>query len=102
MTSKEVGKRFNRLLARQALFFCSLIVKVLPRGWLCGFADFIAVLGYYIAFKQRGIARESLTIAFADSLKQEEITGIIQGCFRNIAKSGMEMLYVMDNPALSR
>src|SRR3989338_1258185 len=102
MTSKEVGKRFSRLLARQALFFCSLIVKFLPRGWLCGFADFIAILGYYIAVKQRNIAQESLSIAFADSLGQKEITRIAQNCFRNMAKSGVEMLYTMDNPELSK
>lgn len=102
MTSKEASKRFNRMLARQALFSCSLIVRFLPRRFLCGFADFIAVLGYYIAVKQRIIARESLSIAFADSLERKEITRIAQDCFRNIAKSGVEMLYAMDNPELSK
>ena len=101
MVSKEFAKHFNRWIARQSLYLCSLTIKFLPRRWLYEFAVLVSILGYYIAAKQRRIALESLGIAFGSSLSQKDKIKIARDCFRNMAKSGVELLYVLENPKLS-
>ncbi|OGX24679.1 MAG: hypothetical protein A3J51_05970 [Omnitrophica WOR_2 bacterium RIFCSPHIGHO2_02_FULL_45_21] len=101
MALKKFSKYFNRWLARQSLYLCSLTVKFLPKSWLCGFAELVAVLGYYIASKQRKIALESLGIAFGSSLSRKDKIKIAKDCFRNMAKSGVELLYVLEKSELS-
>lgn len=102
MSVKDAGKRFNRLLARQSLYICSLTVKFLPRNWLYGFAGIVALLGYYIAVKQRKIACESLGIAFGTQMPHQEKIRVARECFLNMAKSGVELLYTLDRPGLSK
>lgn len=101
MALKKFSKYFNRWLARQALYLCSLTVKFLPKSWLYGFAELVAVLGYYIASQQRKIALESLGIAFGSSLSRKDKIKIAKDCFRNIAKSGVELLYVLEKSEIS-
>lgn len=98
MNFKDFNKRLNRLLARQALFLSSSIIRFLPRQWLYAFANFIAILAYYIAVKQRKIALESLHLAFGEELGIKERIKIAKNCFKNMAKSGVEMFYLLDNP----
>jgi len=102
MNSKEAGKHFRRLLARYSLIFCSLIIRILPRSALYGFANAIGILGYYIAVRQRKIALESLSMAFGKDLTDKERTKIAKDCFKNMAKSGVEMLYLLDAPQMCR
>lgn len=99
MRFKEAGKVFRRFLARNSLYLCSLTVKLLPKSWLYSFAKIIAFLAYYIAVKQRKIALESLDIAFGESLSFKQRKIIALDCFKNMAKSGVELLYVLDNPS---
>lgn len=102
MVLKEAGKHLSRWLARQSLFLCSLTVRFLPRRWLYGFADIVSLLGYYLAFKQRKIALESLDIAFGREVSLEKKLRIAKDCFRNMAKSGVELLYILEKPELSK
>ena len=102
MPVKDTAKQFKRLLARQSLYLCSLTVKFLPRSWLYAFANFAALLGYYLAVKQRRIAYENLGNAFGQKISHQDKTKIAQDCFRNIAKSGVELLYVLEAPRLSK
>lgn len=101
MALKKFSKHFNRWLARQSLYLCSLTVKFLPKSWLYGFAELVAVLGYYIASKQRKIALESLGIAFGSGLSRKDKIRIAKDCFRNMAKSGVELLYVLEKSEIS-
>lgn len=98
MSAKGSGKVFRRALARESLYLCSLIVRAMPRGWLYGFADIISALAYHIAFKQREIAIDSLEMAFGRDLGVKEREGIARGCFRNMSRSGMEVLYILERP----
>ncbi len=98
MSAKESGKVFRRVLARESLYLCSLIVRALPRRWLYGFADIISALAYHIALKQREIAMDSLGMAFGRDLGVKEREGIARGCFRNMARSGIEVLYILERP----
>ena len=102
MGSKEAGKRFRRLLARQSLYLCSLTVKYLPRKWLYGFANSVARLAYYIAAKQRRIALEGLEIAFGNQLDGPRRERIARECFQNMAKSGVELLYILEAPQIAK
>lgn len=102
MVLKDAGKRFRRLLARESLYLCSLTVKALPRKWLYGFAKVVAQLAYHIAGKQQRIALESLDIAFGGQLEKREKVAIAQDCFRNMAKSGVELLSILEAPEVSR
>jgi len=65
---------------------------ILPRG--------VALLGYTIAGKQRRIALESLTIAFGQEKPRAQIKQIAKDCFVSIAKSGVEILYLLGKPEL--
>lgn len=102
MGSKEALKRFKRLLARQSLYLCSLTVKFLPRKWLYSFANSVARLAYYIAAKQRRIALEGLEIAFGNQLDKPRREAIARECFQNIAKSGVELLYILEAPQIAK
>lgn len=101
MSAKESGKFFRRVLARESLYLCSLIIRALPRKWLYGFADIISALAYRVALKQRGIALDSLGMAFGLDLGVKEREVIARECFRNMARSGVELLYILERPELA-
>ena len=100
MDAKKIRKSIGRLFGWLGLTGCSLIIKFLPGRWLYGFANGIAALGYRIAGKQRKIALESLTIAFGRQKSAEELKQIARDCFTFMAKSGVEIVFLMDRPHL--
>jgi KDO2-lipid IV(A) lauroyltransferase len=100
MDSKKIRKSFSRFFGWLGLTACSLIIRIMPGRYLYGFARNIASLGYLIAGKQRKIALESLTIAFGRERPPEEIEQIARDCFTFMAKSGVELLFMMDRPKL--
>lgn len=100
MDTKKVRIRIGRFLGWVGLIFCSLIVKLIPFSWMYKFADAVAFVGYHIASKQRGIALESLDIAFSKEKSPCEIEKIVRDCFYYMAKSGVELLFLMDRPKL--
>jgi KDO2-lipid IV(A) lauroyltransferase len=79
-----------------------LIIKFLPQGLLYGFAESVASLSYLIAAKQRRIALESLRIAFGRQLSDAQRTEIAKDSFRNMAKSGVELLSILERPYVSK
>lgn len=101
MSTKESGKFFRRVLARESLYLCSLIIRTLPRKWLYGFADILSALAYRAAGKQRAIALDSLGMAFGLDLGAKEREVIARECFRNMARSGVELLYILERPELA-
>jgi KDO2-lipid IV(A) lauroyltransferase len=100
MDSKKIRKFFSYFFGWLGLTICSLIVKVIPARYLYGFARNISFLGYRLVAKQRRIALDSLSIAFAGKKSKAEIEQIAQDCFTLMAKGAIELLFLMDRPAL--
>lgn len=102
MQIKKISKSFQRFAGWLGLSLCSLIIKLIPGFLVYAFANTIAALGHMIAVKQRKIALESLTIAFGNSKPQLEIKQIARDCFTFMAKSAVELMFLMDRPELLR
>lgn len=78
----------------------ALAVKFIPSSLLYAFARKMSWLGFRIAAKQRKIALESLSIAFGKEKTPEELERIAKDCFTFMAKSALELLFLMDRPEL--
>jgi KDO2-lipid IV(A) lauroyltransferase len=100
MDSKKIRKSISRFFGWLGLSLCSLIIKIIPERYIYGFAQKLGAWGYIIASKQRKIALESLGIAFGHDKSPHEITEIAKECFNFMAKSGVELLFLLDKPAL--
>ena len=100
MDFKKNRKSITRFLAFLGLNFCSLIIKIIPGRLIYGFARGIANLGYQFAAKQRRIALDSLAIAFGKEKTRQEIEQVARDCFTLMAKSAVELMYIMDKPEL--
>jgi KDO2-lipid IV(A) lauroyltransferase len=74
----------------------------MPRSWIYNFARAIATIGYSVAGKQRKIALENLSIAFGKDKSSQQIKQIVKDCFTFMAKAGVELVFLMDRPALIR
>jgi KDO2-lipid IV(A) lauroyltransferase len=99
MDSKKIRKSFSRFFGWLGLIICSLIVKLIPAKSLYSFAHGISSLAYRFAGKQRNIALDSLAIAFGKEKSREEIERIARDCFDFMAKSAVELMFLMDKPA---
>jgi KDO2-lipid IV(A) lauroyltransferase len=102
MDFKKIRTSFSRFFGRVGFNACSLIIKVMPASWLYGFARNLGSLGYRIAAKQRKIALDSLRVAFGKEKSNFELAQIARDCFILIAKSGVELIFLMDRPELLR
>jgi len=102
MDWKKTTKGSKRFFARSGLQICSLIIKCLPGAMIYGFAKHMARLGYFIASKHRNIALEGLNAAFGKEKTPDEIKKIAKDCFIFMAKSGVELLFLIDRPKLIR
>jgi KDO2-lipid IV(A) lauroyltransferase len=100
MDFKRLRKSIVNFLGWFGLNLCSLIIKFIPKEYIYGFAKNISTLGHRFAKKQRRIALESLSIAFGNGKSQEEIEKIARDCFTFIAKSALELMFLMDRPLL--
>jgi KDO2-lipid IV(A) lauroyltransferase len=100
MDSKKIRTSISRFFGWLGLNTCSLIVKFIPARFIYGFAKNIGSLGYRIAKKQRTTTLESLTIAFGRDKSRQEIEQIARDCFTFLAKAGVELVFLMDRPAL--
>jgi KDO2-lipid IV(A) lauroyltransferase len=100
MELKKIRKFFSRLSAWIGLSICSLIIRVIPPGYLYSFAEKISALAYSFANKYRKLALDSLSIAFGKEKSPEEIEQIAKDCFRNIAKGAVELMFFFDKPQL--
>jgi len=100
MDFKKVRKSFSRFLGWLGLKMCSLIVKIMPAGFLYGFAKLVSTMAYHFAGKQKKIAFDSLKIAFGQEKDRKELDRIVRECFDYIAKSAVELMFLMYNPHL--
>jgi Kdo2-lipid IVA lauroyltransferase/acyltransferase len=102
MDTKKFRKSISRFAAWFGLSICSLIVKVIPAGFLYAFAKNIAALAYVFALKQKKIALDSLNIAFGREKSRQEIEKIAKDCFTYMAKSAVELMFFFDKPHVLR
>ncbi|RKY33098.1 MAG: hypothetical protein DRP74_00910 [Candidatus Omnitrophota bacterium] len=102
MNSKKIRKSIGRFFGWIGLITCSSVIRFLDSKRIYAYARKISTLGYIIAAKQRKIALESLKLAFGVSLTGEQIEQIARECFDNMAKSGVELLFLLDKPQLLR
>lgn len=100
MDLKKTRKSFLRFLSWAGLSLSSLIIKFLPYRSLYGFANLVSFLAFRFAVKQRRIALESLSLAFGQEKSKEEIEKIARDCFTFMAKSAVELMFLMDKPLL--
>ncbi len=100
MDLKKIRVEISRFAGWFGLNLCSLIVSVIPFRWLYGFAKKISALGYKIAARQRKIALESLNLAFGREKTPAEIQRIARDCFTLMAKSAIELMFLIDKPRL--
>lgn len=100
MELKKVSKHFGRFMGWLGLKFSSLVVKFIPSRFLYGFARNMSWVGFRIAAKQRKIALEGLSIAFGKEKSPEELERIAKDCFTFMAKSALELLFLMERPEL--
>lgn len=100
MDVKKIHKSTIRFIAWGGLGLCSLIVKFTPACFLYSFANIVAGLGYIFAVKQRKIALESLSIAFGHDKSKSEIARMAKDCFVFMAKSAVELMFMLDKLAV--
>jgi Kdo2-lipid IVA lauroyltransferase/acyltransferase len=100
MDKKQFQKSVGRFFGLFGLHFCSLMVKLTPWRFQYHLAAGFAFLGYRLAKKQRKIALESLRIAFGSEKSGQEIERIARNCFKDMSKSAIELLFLMDRPGL--
>ena len=100
MDFKKINKSLGRFAARLGLYWCSLTIKVIPWRFMYGFAGGIGSIGYRFVAKQQRIALESLGIAFGREKSRPELEKIARDCFLFMAKSAIELLFLMDRPQL--
>jgi len=100
MDSKKIRKSISRFFGWLGLHICSFIVKFIPSRYLYRFAGLVSSLAYRFARKQRDIAFDSLEIAFGKDKSRQELEKIVRDCFDYIAKSAVELMFLMDRPQL--
>lgn len=71
-------------------------------AFVYGFANFIGRLGFLIAGKQRRVALEGLKIAFGQEKTLVQLKKIAKDCLIFIAKSGMEIILVIERSQLMK
>ncbi len=98
MDFKKISKSFQRYLAWIGLSFCSFVVKCLPGSMIYGFARSVACLAYKFVGKQRKLSLDSLSMAFEQEKPVTELRQIAKDCFVNIAKSAIELMFLMERP----
>ena len=98
MDSKKIRVSISRFLGRVGLYICIFIVKLVPFRFLYGFANATAFLGYCFASRQRKIALNSLEIAFGREKSAQELERIAKDSFVYMAKSAIELMYLMNRP----
>ncbi|MFZ2603765.1 MAG: lysophospholipid acyltransferase family protein [Candidatus Omnitrophota bacterium] len=100
MDWKKIRKSIPRFMGWFAILAGSSVIKLIPRRWLYGFANTIANLGFALAVKQRKIALECLHLAFGNELSKKEVERIARDSFIYMARSGFELISMMDKPAI--
>lgn len=90
---KERKKRFNRMLARRAMFTAYWLINHLPYPVVKVILRVLIAIGFLFTGHLRKTARESLKIAFGKEKTDDEIEAIVKKCFTNFGRGMIEMIY---------
>ncbi|MDP8265279.1 MAG: lysophospholipid acyltransferase family protein [Candidatus Aceula lacicola] len=93
-------KKFERAVARQALYVFTFILTHLPYSVVCFLAHAFISAGFLLLGEKKRNAIESLHIAFAGEKSEDEIKNIFKMCFRNFGKGMIELIYFMAHPKM--
>jgi Kdo2-lipid IVA lauroyltransferase/acyltransferase len=99
---KKAKKAAGRFFGYIGLVSTAFLVTFVPVKGMHVIARILAWCGYYVAIKHRNVAREGLIVAFGKDKTPGERNAIIRHCFDNIAKSGVEMLFLVKRPEAVR
>jgi KDO2-lipid IV(A) lauroyltransferase len=102
MDAKRIRTSISRFAAYCGLMGCSLIVRIMPPRYVYGFARGLGALGYRLVSRQRRVAVDTLAIAFGSEKTRAEREKIAKECFVQMAKSGLELMFLMNKPELLR
>jgi KDO2-lipid IV(A) lauroyltransferase len=102
MDFKKIRTSITRFLSFVGLVTCSSIINFIPTRFLYGFANTISFLAYKFAVKQRQVALSSLNVAFGKDKTKAELDNIARDCFTIIAKSAVELMFLMNKPSLAK
>jgi len=89
---------FQRALARKSLISFSRLFNHLSYGFVGFLTNCLLTISYPLIFRHRKIAKESMDIAFGNTLSLQEKRKIIRKCFKNFGFGMMEMLFFMAHP----
>ncbi len=98
MRKKDFVRKLSYGMGRFAIGLCDAAARIVPLSFLYAFARTMAFFGYRLARRQRGIALESLAMAFGDEKAPEEIRAIAKECFYSMAGTAFEFFMFMKHP----
>lgn len=98
--NRESIKQWKRAAARQGLFLTSAFINKLPYAFVRRMTNFLIALAFALTIRQKKTARESLRIAFGREKTSEEIEAIVRGCFENLGRGMIELIYFMAHPKM--
>ena len=95
-------KAIKRAFARQAFYFFSGFFRILPYSVVKAMTNFIIAVAFFFVKSKRAIAKESLDIAFGNTISDEDKKRIIKTCFANLGRAAIELMYFTDHPEMIR
>ena len=100
MISPDTLKAFKRAMARYGLYCSSWFLNKFPYPVVRSLTQAFIAVGFRCTLGQRTIAQESLRIAFGQEKSPQEIDSIIRGCFENLGRGMIELIYFMEHPQM--
>ena len=100
MNFKKIRTSITRIFSFIGLVTCSFVIKFIPARFLYGFANMVSFLAYRFARKQRQVALNGLNVAFGRDKTRAQMERIAKDSFTIIAKSAIELMFLMDKPYL--
>jgi Kdo2-lipid IVA lauroyltransferase/acyltransferase len=95
-------KAIKRDFARNAFYFFRGIFRLMPYAVVKAMTSFIIAFGFVFIGSKRRIAKESIDIAFGDTITDEKKQWIIKTCFTNLGRGMIELIYFTDHPKMIR
>lgn len=98
MDKKKISRFLKNWLGLTALRGGLFLVSIIPLNLLYKISALLGKFAYYLSGKHRRIAQDGLAIAFGNSLDFSTRKKIIVDCFKEIARGGLETVYLLKNP----
>ena len=98
MTFNDRIKRFKRVMARNAMFTVTRMIRGISYSGMRSLTRVLFAIGFPFLIKQKRLTRESLNIAFAGEKSSQEVDRIFHDCFQNVADGMMELMFCMEHP----